>query len=77
MDVCHLLLRRPWQFDRYVSQDGRNNTYSFVFGAKHIILLPKKIYLFQPHVSLVNSAAVRIRNEGVRCRIYFNGNGQW
>ena len=28
MDVCHLLLGRPWQFDRHVVHDGHANTYS-------------------------------------------------
>jgi hypothetical protein len=26
MDVCHILLGRPWQFDRNVIHDGRKNT---------------------------------------------------
>uniref|UniRef100_A0A2N9HAC1 RNA-directed DNA polymerase n=1 Tax=Fagus sylvatica TaxID=28930 RepID=A0A2N9HAC1_FAGSY len=30
MDACHLLLGRPWQFDRNVLHDGRKNTYSLV-----------------------------------------------
>ncbi|CAA0815048.1 F-box associated ubiquitination effector family protein, partial [Striga hermonthica] len=29
MDACHLLLGRPWQFDRAATHDGRLNTYSF------------------------------------------------
>jgi hypothetical protein len=28
MDVCHLLLGRPWQYDRNVVHDGRKNTYT-------------------------------------------------
>lgn len=28
MDTCHLLLGRPWQYDRRVSHDGFKNTYS-------------------------------------------------
>jgi hypothetical protein len=28
MDVCHLLLGRPWQYDRNVVHDGRMNTYT-------------------------------------------------
>jgi hypothetical protein len=27
MDVCHLLLGRPWKYDRNVIHDGRKNTY--------------------------------------------------
>jgi hypothetical protein len=28
MDVCHVLLGRPWQYDRNVVHDGRMNTYT-------------------------------------------------
>jgi hypothetical protein len=28
MDVCHLLLGRPWKYDRNVVHDGRMNTYT-------------------------------------------------
>jgi hypothetical protein len=40
MDACHLLLGRPWQYDRSAHLDGRKNTYSFMFGAVKITLLP-------------------------------------
>nr|GEW16372.1 hypothetical protein [Tanacetum cinerariifolium] len=29
MDACHVLLGRPWQFDRCTTHDRRSNTYSF------------------------------------------------
>ena len=29
MDACHILLGRPWQFDRRVTHDGFRNTYAF------------------------------------------------
>ncbi|GJW99531.1 putative reverse transcriptase domain, zinc finger, CCHC-type, aspartic peptidase domain protein [Tanacetum coccineum] len=29
MDACHLLLGRPWQFDRRTIHDGKRNMYSF------------------------------------------------
>jgi hypothetical protein len=28
MDVCHVLLRIPWKYERNSVQDGRNNTYT-------------------------------------------------
>ena len=28
MDVCHILLGRPWWFDKNVIHDGRKNTYT-------------------------------------------------
>ncbi|PNX81069.1 hypothetical protein L195_g037084, partial [Trifolium pratense] len=42
MDACHLLLGRPWKFDRSVIHDGRANTYSFLFRGKKNVLLPSK-----------------------------------
>ena len=42
MDVCHLLLGRPWQYDRAVQHDGRTNCYSFMFNGTRITLVPKK-----------------------------------
>ena len=36
MDICHMLLGRPWQFDRHVVHDGRENTYTLTKdGVKH------------------------------------------
>jgi hypothetical protein len=40
MDACHLLLGRPWQYDRGAHHDGRKNTYSFMFDRVRITLLP-------------------------------------
>jgi hypothetical protein len=34
MDVCHLLLGRPWQYDRNVIHDGRMNTYTLEKNGK-------------------------------------------
>lgn len=39
MDVCHILLRRPWQYDRKVIHDGKTNCYKFVKdGIKHTLV---------------------------------------
>ena len=40
MDVCHLILGRPWLYDRKVMHDGYLNTYSFSKDGKKIILAP-------------------------------------
>src|SRR5436189_1552376 len=40
MDACHLLLGRPWEFDRSVTHDGRKNTYSLIRENKKITLVP-------------------------------------
>ena len=42
MDVCHLLLRRPWKYDRKVIYDGFKNTYTFHKDGHKIILAPMK-----------------------------------
>jgi hypothetical protein len=40
MDVCHILLGRPWQFDRKVMHDGRKNTYTLEKNGRTHMLLP-------------------------------------
>ena len=40
MYVCHLLLGRPWQFDRGVIHNGRANHYSFKMKGKEYVLQP-------------------------------------
>ncbi|XP_020694313.1 uncharacterized protein LOC110108140 [Dendrobium catenatum] len=40
MDVCHLILGRPWQFDTGVVYDGRANAYAFEWKGRKLKLLP-------------------------------------
>ena len=40
MDACHLLLGRPWQFDRKVIHDGEKNTHTFWKDGAKVVLLP-------------------------------------
>ena len=42
MDVCHLLLGRPWQYDRKGMHDGGKNTYTFWNDGTKVILFPLK-----------------------------------
>jgi len=42
MDTCHVLLGRPWLFDRSVMHDGQMNTYTFTKDHKKITLTPFK-----------------------------------
>jgi hypothetical protein len=42
MDVCHLLLGRPWKYDRNVIHDGRMNTYTLEKIGRTHMLLPIK-----------------------------------
>lgn len=43
MDTCHLLLGRPWQYDRRIVHDGFKNTYSFEKDGVKINLGPTKM----------------------------------
>ncbi|KAL1351883.1 hypothetical protein AAHE18_06G126600 [Arachis hypogaea] len=50
MQACHLLLGRPWQFDRRAFHDGYTNRFSFDFNGRKItlaLLSPKEVYLDQ------------------------------
>ena len=42
MDVCHLLLGGPWQYDRKVIYDGFKNTYTFHKDGHKSVLAPLK-----------------------------------
>ncbi|GJZ39482.1 putative nucleotidyltransferase, ribonuclease H, partial [Tanacetum coccineum] len=42
MDACHLLLGRPWEYDRNTTHNGRANTYSFLFDSVKITLMSNK-----------------------------------
>jgi hypothetical protein len=51
MDVCHVLLGRPWQYDRHVVHDGRMNTYTLEKDGESHTLLPMKDKEVKPEVS--------------------------
>jgi len=40
MSVCHLLLGRPWQYDRYTQHCGRTNQYTLDLKGKKFVLKP-------------------------------------
>jgi hypothetical protein len=40
MTVCHLLLGRPWQYDRDVHHNGKANTYEFKWQSKDVVVRP-------------------------------------
>ena len=42
MDACHVLLGRPWQYDRRAVHDGYKNTYTFQKHGARITLGPAK-----------------------------------
>jgi hypothetical protein len=51
MDVCHILLGRPWQYDRNVVHDGRMNMYTLEKDGRLHKLLPIKDKEVNPEVS--------------------------
>jgi hypothetical protein len=58
MQACHILLGRPWQFDKYSMHHGRLNQYSFLHHDKKIVLHP-----MSPEAIMHNDvAAVRKTN---------------
>lgn len=57
MDVCHLLLGRPWQYDRRAKHDGFRNTYSFKKDGVNITLAPLDPRDEGPESMLVSSYA--------------------
>ena len=47
MQAIHILLDRPWQFDRRVNHEGFKNRYSFVKDDRKVLLVPltpKEVY---------------------------------
>jgi hypothetical protein len=51
MDVYHLLLCRPWQYDRNVVHDGRMNTYTLEKNGRTHMMCPIKDKEMKPEVS--------------------------
>jgi hypothetical protein len=51
MDVCHVLLGRPWKYDRNVVHDRRMNTYTLYKDGRTHRLLPIKYKEVKPEVS--------------------------
>ena len=57
MQATHLLLGRPWQYDRHVSHDGFTNKYTFVYKTKPVTLVPMSpIQVYQDQVKLQQDA---------------------
>jgi mannose-6-phosphate isomerase-like protein (cupin superfamily) len=42
MDVCHIILGRPWQYDMDATYRGRDNVYIFMKGNLKVVLGPIK-----------------------------------
>ena len=42
MDVCHIMLGKPWKYDRKAVHDGEKNCYTFVRDGINYMLVPVK-----------------------------------
>ncbi|KAJ0800640.1 putative nucleotidyltransferase, Ribonuclease H [Helianthus annuus] len=58
MDACHLLLGRPWLYDRRVTHDGFRNTYSFKKDGLNITLAPLNPRDEKPELNAVSKSAI-------------------
>ena len=72
-DACHLLLGRPWQYDRDVKHDDYVNIYIFMFNKTKIVLLPSKDYLPKPKSGEGSNLLTRAQFEGeiVKTKLFF------
>ncbi|KAL5767989.1 hypothetical protein ACOSQ2_014772 [Xanthoceras sorbifolium] len=57
--VCHLLLGRPWLYDRHVVYDGFKNSYSFVFKKKNHL----RTTTYYVQFSVGDQVLIRLRPE--------------
>ncbi|XP_028075034.1 uncharacterized protein LOC114277341 [Camellia sinensis] len=60
MDACHILLGRPWQYDRQSLYDGKRNTYTVVKNDIRFTLLPMKEKVTSKDVSKSSPSATTL-----------------
>ena len=64
MQARHLLLGRPWQFDRKVKHDGFTNKYSFVHNQRTVTLVPLTlIQVYEDQVMLQKESEQKKNSE--------------
>ncbi|KAK0601500.1 hypothetical protein LWI29_024852 [Acer saccharum] len=68
MTVCHLLLGRPWLYDRRVLYNGYENSYSFIFQKRKITLQPFPIADFGPHYDDKSQKVQKVTNSVLTLR---------
>ena len=64
MQVGHLLLGRPWKFDRHIKHNGFTNKYSFMLNQRTIILVhlsPKQVY--EDQIRLQEESDIKKKSE--------------
>ncbi|KAJ4713019.1 Transposon Ty3-I Gag-Pol polyprotein [Melia azedarach] len=56
----HILLGRPWEFDRKVTHDGYKNSYSFVMNNRTVVLTPlKPLQAYEDHIRIARECKMR------------------
>ncbi|XP_028056442.1 uncharacterized protein LOC114260499 [Camellia sinensis] len=60
MDACHILLGRPWQYDRQSLHDGKRNIYTVVKNDIRFTLLPMKEKVTSKDVSKSSPSATTV-----------------
>ena len=63
MHAGHILLDRPWQFDRRVKHDGFKKRHSFVKDSKTItlvLLTPRQVYEYQMKLKRENDLQKKV-----------------
>ncbi|XP_010480943.1 PREDICTED: uncharacterized protein LOC104759753 [Camelina sativa] len=53
IDMSHLLLGCPWEFDCKITHDDAQNMYSFIWETHHVLLLPSRDHFLTPPRMLV------------------------
>ena len=64
MDACHILLGRPWQYDRFVEYDGHSNVCIAMVGGKRTALKPLTSSPTPKGSLLVSAKAIERELEG-------------
>jgi len=60
MHAGHILLGRPWQFDRKVTHDGYKNHYSFVMNNRAVVLTPlKPLQAYEDQIRIARECKMR------------------
>lgn len=57
MDTCHILLGRPWQYDRRTKNDGYLNTYTFKKEGISVQLVPLDIRYMGTEALILSKSA--------------------
>ncbi|XP_059291413.1 uncharacterized protein LOC132044895 [Lycium ferocissimum] len=63
MQDCHLLLGRPWQFDRDAQHSERSKKYSFVFEGRKYTLAPFTPYQVSEDYRIIKELGERVQNK--------------